>query len=57
MGGVYTKSLKGCVTHLVTNTVMSAKYEVNHFAYFYFTKQNLKKRTKEVNIKLNKNSF
>ncbi|KAL0125656.1 hypothetical protein PUN28_004619 [Cardiocondyla obscurior] len=27
MGGFFTKQLRGCVTHLVTNSVMSAKYE------------------------------
>ncbi|XP_043677454.1 DNA topoisomerase 2-binding protein 1 isoform X1 [Vespula pensylvanica] len=27
MGGFFTKQLRNCVTHLVTNSVMSAKYE------------------------------
>jgi hypothetical protein len=29
MGGVFTKQLRASVTHLVTNIIMSAKYEVH----------------------------
>lgn len=29
MGGIFTKQLRSCVTHLITASVMSAKYEVN----------------------------
>lgn len=28
MGGIYTKELRGSVTHLVTDSVISAKYDV-----------------------------
>lgn len=30
MGGIFTRQLRGSVTHLVTDTVISAKYEVNY---------------------------
>lgn len=31
MGGIFTKQLRSRVTHLVTSSVMSAKYEVSKF--------------------------
>lgn len=34
MGAFFTKQLRNCVTHLVTNSVMSAKYEVRTIYVF-----------------------
>lgn len=35
MGGIFTKQLRTSVTHLITDIVMSAKYEVNGIFQIY----------------------
>lgn len=35
MGGIFIKQLRHCNTHLVTNSVMSAKYEVWHNIFIF----------------------
>ena len=36
MGGIYTRQLRASVTHLVTDIVMSAKYEVFLFLHLAY---------------------